>query len=118
MNDELHGDIGRSLAAVAASFSVGSRVAGYRLEEQIGRGGMAIVFRALDERLGFPAPDRPQPRAVQRTEGRTRAPTNPPHRNPKICAPPGLSLIRDRCGSHPACGPFTTVVPRRATQGR
>src|SRR5438105_10757981 len=29
----------------------GSRVAGYWLEEQIGRGGMAVVFRAQDERL-------------------------------------------------------------------
>src|SRR5438105_2565214 len=29
----------------------GSRVAGYWLEEQIGRGGMAVVFRARDERL-------------------------------------------------------------------
>ena len=32
--------------------SVGSSIAGYRLEEQIGHGGMAIVFRARDERLG------------------------------------------------------------------
>ena len=32
-------------------FSVGSRIAGYRLEEQIGQGGMAVVFRARDERL-------------------------------------------------------------------
>jgi protein kinase-like protein/WD40 domain-containing protein len=31
---------------------VGSRVAGYRLEERIGAGGMAVVFRARDERLG------------------------------------------------------------------
>jgi Protein kinase domain/Anaphase-promoting complex subunit 4 WD40 domain/WD domain, G-beta repeat len=30
----------------------GSRVAGYRLEEHIGAGGMAVVFRAVDERLG------------------------------------------------------------------
>src|SRR5579862_815363 len=30
----------------------GQVVAGYRLEEQIGAGGMAVVFRALDERLG------------------------------------------------------------------
>jgi serine/threonine-protein kinase len=34
-----------------ASFSAGTRVAGYRLEAPIGRGGMAVVFRALDERL-------------------------------------------------------------------
>ena len=29
----------------------GSRIAGYRLEEEIGRGGMAVVFRARDEGL-------------------------------------------------------------------
>ena len=34
------------------SFAAGSRIAGYRLEEQIGQGGMAVVFRARDERLG------------------------------------------------------------------
>jgi serine/threonine protein kinase len=33
-------------------FVAGTRIAGYRLEEQIGRGGMAVVFRARDERLG------------------------------------------------------------------
>jgi serine/threonine protein kinase len=32
-------------------FFPGSRIAGYRLGEQIGRGGMAVVFRAQDERL-------------------------------------------------------------------
>jgi serine/threonine protein kinase len=31
--------------------SPGSRIAGYELEEQIGAGGMAVVFRARDERL-------------------------------------------------------------------
>jgi predicted ATPase/DNA-binding CsgD family transcriptional regulator len=34
-----------------AAFAVGERIAGYRLEEEIGAGGMAVVFRARDERL-------------------------------------------------------------------
>jgi serine/threonine protein kinase len=33
-------------------FRMGSRIAGYRLEERVGAGGMAVVFRARDERLG------------------------------------------------------------------
>src|SRR5215813_4379485 len=37
--------------AAAGGFPVGFRIAGYRLTEQIGRGGMAIVYRAQDERL-------------------------------------------------------------------
>ena len=32
-------------------FEPGARIAGYLLEEQIGQGGMAVVFRAHDERL-------------------------------------------------------------------
>ena len=32
-------------------FAAGSQIAGYQLEEQIGRGGMAVVFRAHDPRL-------------------------------------------------------------------
>ncbi|HCU92921.1 MAG TPA: hypothetical protein DHU96_09355 [Actinobacteria bacterium] len=36
----------------AAGLAVGSWVAGYLLEERIGQGGMAAVFRAHDERLG------------------------------------------------------------------
>jgi serine/threonine-protein kinase len=47
MNDEA-----AQAAALPGGMSAGSRVAGYRLEEQIGQGGMAVVFRARDERLG------------------------------------------------------------------
>ena len=45
------GDDGPGAVRFLAGFSAGSRIAGYRLEEQIGEGGMAVVFRARDERL-------------------------------------------------------------------
>ena len=38
--------------AGVAGFDAGLRIAGYRLQEEIARGGMAVVFRARDERLG------------------------------------------------------------------
>ncbi|HEY6296038.1 MAG TPA: protein kinase [Streptosporangiaceae bacterium] len=50
MGEELPGGVGREPAA----FSAGSHIASYRLEEEIGAGGMAVVFRALDERLDRP----------------------------------------------------------------
>jgi Protein kinase domain/Glycosyl hydrolase family 26 len=37
-----------------SGFVAGSYVAGYRLQERVGAGGMAVVFRALDERLDRP----------------------------------------------------------------
>jgi serine/threonine protein kinase len=37
-----------------AALAPGSRVAGYLLEEEVGAGGMAVVFRARDERLDRP----------------------------------------------------------------
>jgi len=39
-------------ADAVVGFGAGSRIAGYRLEQRIGAGGMAVVFRARDERLG------------------------------------------------------------------
>ncbi len=36
---------------IPGGYAPGSRIAGYLLEEQIGQGGMAVVFRAHDERL-------------------------------------------------------------------
>ena len=47
MGEGLPGNTG----GVPPPFASGSRVAGYRLEEEIGAGGMAVVFRAFDERL-------------------------------------------------------------------
>ena len=39
------------LAEVGQGLATDSRIAGYWLEEQIGQGGMAVVYRARDERL-------------------------------------------------------------------
>ncbi len=39
------------MASGAAELKIGTKVAGYRLDEQIGRGGMAVVYRAQDEHL-------------------------------------------------------------------
>ena len=47
MGEGLPGGVGRGQAGLAA----GSRIAGYLLEEEIGAGGTAVVFRGRDERL-------------------------------------------------------------------
>ncbi|MGO8959656.1 MAG: serine/threonine-protein kinase [Streptosporangiaceae bacterium] len=39
------------LPSAPGGFAAGSRIASYRLGEQIGRGGMAVVFSAHDDRL-------------------------------------------------------------------
>jgi serine/threonine protein kinase len=51
VSDEVNA-AGRGLAGESAiTFGPGSWVAGYRLEQRIGKGGMAVVYRARDERL-------------------------------------------------------------------
>ena len=46
------GDAHGAGGGLVMDFPAGARVAGYRLEERIGQGGMAVVFRARDEQLG------------------------------------------------------------------
>jgi hypothetical protein len=45
-------DITRQAFGSFGRLAPGSRIAGYLIEEQIGAGGMAVVFRARDEALG------------------------------------------------------------------
>jgi serine/threonine protein kinase len=44
--------LGEGFPMQLAELRPGAQVAGYRLEAQVGAGGMAVVFRARDERLG------------------------------------------------------------------
>jgi len=47
------GDYDRNSSGdVAGHWESGSRIAGYRLDDRIGQGGMAVIFRARDDRLG------------------------------------------------------------------
>jgi serine/threonine protein kinase len=48
----MSGEFPERPGGLLSGFSAGSTVAGYRLEEQVGAGGMAVVFRAVDDRLG------------------------------------------------------------------
>jgi serine/threonine protein kinase len=46
--------VGDDFPQLTANYQAGSQIGGYRLEEQIGVGGMAVVFRARDARLDRP----------------------------------------------------------------
>jgi hypothetical protein len=52
VSDEVPGAADGRPTGPGGMVAPGSQVAGYRLQEQIGQGGMAVVFRAQDERLG------------------------------------------------------------------
>jgi len=48
----MNGDSAAQLGGPLTGLRPGSRVAGYLLADLVGVGGMAVVFRARDERLG------------------------------------------------------------------
>lgn len=48
----MSGDDDGAGSGLITGLAAGSRIAGFRLEERIGQGGMAVVFRARDEQLG------------------------------------------------------------------
>ncbi len=48
----MSGDDRGAAGGLITGLAAGSRIAGFRLEERIGQGGMAVVYRARDEQLG------------------------------------------------------------------
>jgi serine/threonine-protein kinase len=51
VSEDVPEESGEASSGALAGYGPGSRIAGYILEEQVGSGGMAVVFRAHDERL-------------------------------------------------------------------
>src|SRR5260370_2037139 len=97
----------------AHEFAIGSQVAGYRLDEQIGRGGMAIVYRAQDPRLDRPvalkilAPDLARDESFRQRfirESRAAAAGDHPHIipafRPGAAAPPPSIPMPHAHGGH------------------
>src|SRR5216684_4280720 len=107
MGEDVPGGSGGLPPTVVGGLRPGSRVAGYRLEERIGRGGMAVVFRARDERLGrlvalkVLAPERAEDAEFRQRflrESRVAAAVDHPHVIPLFEAGEDTECCSSRCG--------------------
>jgi len=119
LSDDVHG----AAAGSTLGMVPGSRIAGYRLEERLGQGGMAVVFKARDERLGRPvalkilAPALAGNREFQRrfiSESRAAAAIDDPHIVPVYAAgeADGMLFIAMR---HISGGDAQSVLRREGT---
>ena len=118
-----------SSAEAAGNWQSGSRIAGYRLEDRIGQGGMAVIFRARDDRLGrlvalkilapaLAADDRFRQRFI--AESRAAAAVNDPHIIPVFEAgeAEGVLFIAMRYVPGGDAGASCTGVARCHPRGR
>ena len=107
MNGKLLGNAGR----MSASIPVGSRIADYRLVDQVCAGGIAVVFRAVDERLGrhvalkvlsaeLAADGDFRERFIR--ESRAAAAVDDPHLIPVYGAGEAMACFSSRCSTWPA----------------
>ena len=129
VDDEPAANTGGFLAGVAGSFAAGARVAGYRLEKQLGQGGMAVVYLARDERLDrlvalkVLAPALASDEAFRRRfirESRAAAAVDDPHIIPVFEAgeTDGLLYIAMRYVPGRMCGPSCTMTVRCRQDGQ
>jgi len=91
-------------------FGPGSRIGKYVLEQQIGQGGMAVVFRARDGQLGRPvalkimAPSVASDAAFRRRfvrESKAAAAVDDPHIIPVFEAGESAGALLLQCGTSP-----------------
>ncbi len=115
---------GQNGFAAGEGLRAGSRVAGYVVEGPVGRGGMAVVFRAHDERLGrtvaltilvpaLAADDAFRQRFI--SESRAAAAVDDPHIIPVSRPARPTGSCSSRCGTSSAgtCAPWSARPGRR-----